>query len=123
MSTNPRDFFLARLASARSSAQSAVDAIDAVLEFMNNPVEDKNGKQRTLALEGADAMLGHAASSVQLAMEAFDDVDLAEQEPEEYDDEEDGDEEDDDEEEEEEEEEEGGDPGDEQPPKRARRRR
>ena len=122
MSTLARDFFLARLASARASARGALEALDVIFDLCNAPDDDARGKERMKALEAADELLGQAATSVQLAMEAAPDVDMAEGEPEEYEDEDDEEDEDEDEDDEDDEEPEEDDPGDAQP-KRARRKR
>ncbi|MCC7024640.1 MAG: hypothetical protein IT338_17565 [Thermomicrobiales bacterium] len=93
--TLARDFVMARCAAARASLQAALESIDQVLLAFVAPDTDPKGKDRTQALEDADAALGDAASSIHAAMSEFGEIDPAEGEPEADDDDDDDDEDED----------------------------
>jgi hypothetical protein len=98
-----RDFVMARLAAGRAAAQSAITAIDDVLNLFVNPHQDKRGKEREDGIGEALEALGCATRAVETAESTFDQVDLTECEP--WDDEADEEDEDEDEEDESEEDE------------------
>lgn len=80
--TAARDFVLARAAACRGELASAQGALDEFLALMNDPDEDKKGEARAALLEAIDEHVGAAASAVQLAQHAWEDVDPKEVEPE-----------------------------------------
>lgn len=100
--TAARDFTMARILAARVAALGAIAALDEFAAAMVTPSADKAGKRRSKLLEDANAYAGDVASSVQLAMTSFDDVDPTEEEPEPDDEEEDEEEDDEDDEDEDE---------------------
>lgn len=94
--TAARDFVMARLAAARAHIGGASDALDELLQLMVDPDEDRKGKRRAELLEAVDAVLGEAATSMQIAQAGWSDCDPAEGEPEPDDDDEEDDDEDED---------------------------
>ena len=100
-----RDFVMARLGSARASAQAAIDAIDEVLNLFNNPDEDKKGKERTELVTDALEAIGASTRALEMAESTMDQVDFLECEPWDEDGEPEEEEEDDEDEEEDDEEE------------------
>jgi hypothetical protein len=78
---SPRDFVMARLAAGRAAAQSAITAMDDVLNLFVNPDQDKRGKEREEGIGEALEALGCACRAVEMAEATFDEVDLDECEP------------------------------------------
>jgi len=78
---SPRDFVMARLAAGRAASQSAITAIDEVLNLFVNPDQDKRGKEREEMIAEALEALGCACRAVEMAEATFDQVDLDECEP------------------------------------------
>lgn len=76
-----RDYVMARLAAARSSAQSVVQSIDDILVLFVNPDDDKTGKQRTELLDVALEDAGVLCRALESAEEEFGDVDMKACEP------------------------------------------
>jgi hypothetical protein len=97
-----RDFVMARLAAARAASQSAITAIDEMLNLFVNPDQDRSAKEREECLDEALEAMGcatRALESAEMVYGELDDEDLEAGEPwEESDDEEDDDEEDEDDE-------------------------
>jgi hypothetical protein len=62
-----RDYVMARLAAARTSAQASVDAIDEALALFVNPDEDEDGGERTDLIDTAVEAIGAATISIQEA--------------------------------------------------------
>lgn len=88
---------MARLAAARVSAQSAVNAIDEALELFIEVDEDAKGKDRTELVETALESVGCATRALEAAEEALPGVDFEECEPWDESDDDDEDEDEDDE--------------------------
>lgn len=86
-----RDYVMARLAAARSAAQSTVEAIDEALAMFVDPEEDSRGKERTELVDAAIEAAGCASRALEDAAEILPDVDFEEGEP--WEDEEDEDDE------------------------------
>lgn len=76
-----RDFVMARLASARTSANEALAAIDETLGLFISPADDSKGKRRKTTIADALVMLGEAVSALECAEENIEDVDMTEGEP------------------------------------------
>lgn len=62
-----RDFAMARLAAARASAQSTLDAIDEALILFVTPDEDERGKQRRELVDAALEASGEASRALEEA--------------------------------------------------------
>jgi len=95
-----RDYVMARLAAARSSAAAALTLIDQALEHFVDPegTGDEDGDERNTCFEGASEALGAASRSVEDAQKIWETDDVHPEDGEDYDeddDEEDGDYEDD----------------------------
>lgn len=63
-----RDYFMARVAAARLSAQSIVDSCDEIIALCLDPDEDRKGRERNEAVEEAL----DAAGAVSRALECAD---------------------------------------------------
>jgi len=72
---------MARLAAAGSSLKAAQASIDEAIDYFIDPDDDSGGKKRKEAIENADRFCGAAATSIQQAMGAFEDIDPTEGEP------------------------------------------
>lgn len=78
---SPRDFVMARIAAGRAAAQSAVAAIDDLLNLFVNPDDDKRGKERVELLGEALEALGCACRAVEMAEATIDQIEFTECEP------------------------------------------
>jgi hypothetical protein len=76
-----RDFVMARLAAGRAAAQTAITAMDEVLNLFVNPDQDKRGKEREELIGEALEALGCACRATEMAEATFDQVELDECEP------------------------------------------
>jgi len=71
-----RDFVMARLAAARTSASAAITQIDEILGHFVDPDEDKDGAERGDLFEGALEMLGEATRGVEAAQHVWDEEEV-----------------------------------------------
>ena len=79
-----RDFILARLAVASSHANSATEAINDCINLFVFPTEDKDGSDRSEALDIISSASGELSRAVEAAQEIMDSLskdELAEGEP------------------------------------------
>lgn len=76
-----RDFAMARLAAARSCAQSVTSAIDEALILFLDPDEDDDGAERVQMIEDALDLAGSCARALESAHEVMPLVDPEECEP------------------------------------------
>ncbi len=81
LEVTPRDYVLARLAAARSSAMQAVNAIDDAISCFMEPEEDEDGAERKELVEAALEHAGAATRALECAEEILPQVDNAECEP------------------------------------------
>ncbi len=95
-----RDYVMARLAAARSSAAAALTLIDQAMEHFVDPegTDDEDGNERNTCFEGAAEALGAASRSVEDAQKIWETDDVDPEDGEDYGEEDGDDEEDEDDE-------------------------
>lgn len=76
-----RDYVMARLAAARTAAQSSIEAIDEALALFVDPEEDARGRQRKELIDAALEAAGCVARALEDAENVLPDVDYEECEP------------------------------------------
>jgi hypothetical protein len=79
-----RDFIMARLAAARGHIYVATEALDDCINGFLFPAEDKDGSERSEALDivsSAAGELSRAVESAQTLLESLDKKQLSEEEP------------------------------------------
>jgi hypothetical protein len=79
-----RDFVMARLAAARGHVSAAAEAIDGCISLFLWPIEDKDGSDRSDALDvacGAAGDLSRAVEAAQAILEGMNKKQLSEEEP------------------------------------------
>ena len=81
LEVTPRDYVMARLAAARTSAKATCDAIDEAIAIFVNPTEDPKGKERKQLMDDALQAAGAANLALESAEEVIDTVDWRELEP------------------------------------------
>lgn len=72
---NSRDYVMARIAAARTSAQAFVDTCDEILGHFTDPAEDKDGEERDGAFDVGAEALGAASVSFGEAHRVWDEDD------------------------------------------------
>ena len=80
-----RDFILARLNMASAHARAATEALDNCVDLFLYPLEDKDGSDRSEALDIASSAAGELSRSVEMAQEILESLNkkqLVEEEPE-----------------------------------------
>lgn len=81
LEVTPRDFVMARLAAARLSLQSALEAIDDTIALYVSPEDDEDGSERKENLSVALECAGAGSRALESAEQHQDRVDLLEIEP------------------------------------------
>lgn len=79
--STPRDFFMARIAAARSSAQGVIDACDEIIGLCIDPDEDGKLKKRAEELAEALEFSGATSRALESAEAMIDTVDPEAVEP------------------------------------------